>query len=314
MTGDETTRVAVLGLGQMGASAAACFARAGMPVLLWGRDPARHEAAVAEAGRLIRFLDDQVGPAAATTGPIEPTADLDRVNDWADFVLECIAEDLDQKAVLFARLAPAAGRGAVLASCTSGLSITAMGRGSGVGRRLVGAHFWNPPHLMPLVEVVRGDETDDGLVEATADLLRRAGKIPVVCKDVPGFVGNRLLHALFREAFHLVQEGVCTAADVDRVARLTFGLRLPALGPCENADLVGLDLVAAIEGYLFADLSDAKAPSPMIEGLRAEGRTGMRAGAGLHDWSTRSAAELVDQRDRQIVRQIAFLKEIGRLG
>ncbi|MBX9580512.1 MAG: 3-hydroxyacyl-CoA dehydrogenase family protein [Gemmataceae bacterium] len=310
----NVSRIAVCGIGQMGAAAAACFGRAGFPVLLWARDAAKLAGVPDQLAKLGTFLDEHVGPAAATPGPVETTADLGRVNAAADLLLECVAEDLDQKADLFRRLAPAADRGAILASCTSGLSVSEMGHRSGTGRRLVGAHFWNPPHLMPVVEVVRGAETEDGLVEAVADVLRRAGKLPVVCKDVPGFIGNRLQHALWREAIALVQSGVCSAADVDLVARLTFGLRLPAVGPCENVDLVGLDLVAAIQGYLLADLCDHKGVMPAVDELRAAGRTGMRAGRGFYDWAERDPATLVAARDKQIVRQLAFLREVGRLG
>jgi 3-hydroxybutyryl-CoA dehydrogenase len=303
--------VAILGIGQMGASAAVCFRRAGFPVLLWARDAVKLAGVPATLAQLDSFLDEQVGPVSTPAGAVETTTDLDRVNGMADVVLECIAEDLGQKADLLRQLAPAARRNAVLTSCTSGLSISAMGAKSGVGRRLVGAHFWNPPHLMPVVEVIRGAETDDGLVEDVSALLRRAGKRPVVCKDVPGFIGNRLLHALFREAIHLVQQGICSAADVDLVARMTFGLRLPALGPCENMDLVGLELLAQIQSYLLADLSDAKETMPLVRQLLAAGRLGMKAGHGLRDWSERRPAEVIALRDRQIVNQLRFLQAMA---
>lgn len=297
----------------MGASAAVCFSRGGFPVLLWARSPRRLEAVAPRIDGLVSFLDEHVGRPAVEPGPIETTPDLDRLCREADVILECIAEDLEEKAMLLRRLNPAVERGAILTSCTSGLSITEMGRRSGTGRRLVGAHFWNPPHLMPLVEVVRGAETEVGLDDAVSALLIRAGKIPIACKDVPGFVGNRLFHALLREAAYLVQNGICSAEDVDRVARLTFGLRLPAVGPCENMDLVGLDLVAQIQNYLLVDLCDAKSAMPIIENLRVSGRRGMAAGEGFHDWSDRDPARLIEQRDRQIVRQLRFLEEVGRL-
>jgi 3-hydroxybutyryl-CoA dehydrogenase len=308
-----TPTVGILGIGQMGASAAACFSRAGLRVVVWARDSEKLRRLPDELARMGRFLDEHVGPASGAPGSVELTDDLGAINARAGVVLECVAEDLGQKAELLRQLAPAAERGAVLASCTSGLSITAMGRASGVGRRLVGAHFWNPPHLMPLVEVVRGEETEEGLVETTSELLRRAGKLPVVCKDVPGFIGNRLLLALYREATHLVQSGTCSAADVDLVARLTFGLRLPAVGPCANMDLVGLPLIEQIQSYLNADLSDAKGPMPLIREMLAAGHTGMRSGRGFHEWTEESKAEILDRRDRQIVNQLRFLRETGAL-
>lgn len=309
-----STRIGILGIGQMGAAAAVCFSRAGFPVLLWTRNHDKLQCVPETIDRMNRFLDEHAGSPAKTSGGVATTTDLDQVCATANVILECIAEDLSQKSDLLRQLAPAADRGAVLASCTSGLSITALGRQSGTGRRLVGAHFWNPPHLMPLVEVVRGDDTDEGLVEFTADLVRSLGKVPVVCKDVPGFIGNRLLHALWREAVYLVQEGVCSAADVDRVVRLTFGLRLPAVGPCENMDLVGLDLLAQIQTYLLADLCDAKQPLPLVQSLLAAGHRGVKSGRGFHDWSQRDPAELIDRRDRQIVQQIRFLETLDAEG
>jgi 3-hydroxybutyryl-CoA dehydrogenase len=165
---------------------------------------------------------------------------------------------------------------------------------------------------MPLVEVIRGSETDDGLVEQVCELLRRAGKIAVPCKDVPGFIGNRLLHALFREAAFLVEQGICSPETVDLVTRLTFALRLPAVGPCENMDLIGLELVEQIQSYLLADLCDAHEPQPVIRKLLAQGNTGMNTGRGFYDWRERDPAALLAQRDTQIARQLKFLREIGR--
>jgi 3-hydroxybutyryl-CoA dehydrogenase len=304
--------IAVLGIGQMGSAAAVCFSRAGFPVLLWGRSADRLAAVESTLERMNSFLDKHVG-SAEKPSIVEFVADFNAIRARADVVLECISEDLVQKAELLGRLAPAAERGAVLASCTSGLPITEMGRQSGVGRRLVGAHFWNPPHLMPVVEVVRGDQTEDGLVEYLVALFKRCGKIPVVCQDVPGFIGNRLMHALWREAVHLVQQGVCSAEDVDRVARLTFGLRLPAVGPFQNMDLVGLELVVQIHGYLFRDLCNATEPLPIVREHLAAGRAGMRSGEGFYRWSPADAQRLIDRRDRQILQQLEFLRRVGAL-
>jgi 3-hydroxybutyryl-CoA dehydrogenase len=166
---------------------------------------------------------------------------------------------------------------------------------------------------MPLVEVVQGDQTDPTAVDFVCQVLERAGKVAVRCRDVPGFIGNRLMHALWREALHLVQEGVCSPAEVDQVVRLTFALRLPAVGPFENMDLVGLSLVEQIHAYLFADLSNAAEPLPVVREKLAAGQAGMRAGQGFYDWRARDAQQLLAQRDEQIVRQLEFLRGIGRV-
>lgn len=307
-----TTPIGILGVGQMGLSAAACFSRAGFPVTVWARDPAKLAGLSTKVDALHAFLDQHGGPSADARGLVEPTAELEVVGNTA-LVLECIAEDVGQKAELLAQLRPAAERGAVLASCTSGLCISEIGRRGGVGRWLVGAHFWNPAHLMPLVEVVQGDETDSAAVDFVCGVLERAGKVAVRCRDVPGFIGNRLMHALWREALHLVQQGVCSPADLDQVVRLTFALRLPAVGPFENMDLVGLGLVEQIHSYLFAELSRTTEPLPVLREKLAAGEAGMRAGQGFYDWRTRDAQQLIAQRDEQIVRQLGFLRGIGRV-
>lgn len=305
--------IGVCGLGQMGSSAAVLFSRCGYPVILWGRNAEKLTACRAQLDAMSRFLDEQIGPSSETAGEIETTTDLAEINERAAYTLECIAENLDQKVEFLRKLVPTVERGAVLMTCTSGLSVSTMGERSGTGRRLVGAHFWNPPHLMPLVEVISGRDTEPGLGDEVATLMRRVGKIAVVCKDVPGFIGNRLLHALFREAVHLVESGVCSPEDVDTVARLTFALRMPAVGPCENMDLVGMPLVADIQSYLLADLSTAQGAMPAIKDRIAAGLLGMRSGKGFYDWNVRDAKTVVEARDRQIVRQLKTLKELERL-
>ncbi len=300
--------IAILGIGQMGVSAAACFHRAGFPVLLWARDAKKLASVEESLAQMNRFLDEHFGETPTVPEALRMTTDLTQINAESQFVLECVTEDLEQKATLLAQLSSAADRGAVLTSCTSGLSITSMGVKSGVGRRLVGAHFWNPPHLMPVVEVIRGDQTDDGLVESVSEILREIGKRPVVCKDVPGFIGNRLLHALFREAIHLVEKGICTADDVDLVARMTFGLRLPALGPCENMDLVGLELLDQIQSYLLKDLSAANETMPLIKQMIQHGQLGMKSNRGFYDWTETRKNETIERRNRQIVNQLKFLE------
>jgi 3-hydroxybutyryl-CoA dehydrogenase len=228
-------------------------------------------------------------------------------------ILECVAEDLRQKTELLRRLNSCRERGALVMSCTSALSITDMARGSGLGSVLVGAHFWNPPHLIPVVEVVAGAETPTERTEQACALLRRVGKVPVRCADVPGFVGNRLMHAMWREALALVEAGVCSPQDIDQVVKGTFALRLPALGPMENMDLVGLGLVESVERYLFPHLAVNAVPSPALTARLEAGQNGMRAGRGFYDWSARDAAGIVALRDKQIVRQLQFLREQGAL-
>jgi 3-hydroxybutyryl-CoA dehydrogenase len=156
--------------------------------------------------------------------------------------------------------------------------------------RILGTHWWNPPYLVPLVEVVQAAETSVEVVERTIELLTAARKTPVhVKRDIPGFVGNRLQHALWREAIALVADDVCDAQTVDTIVKSSFGLRLPALGPLENADLIGLDLTLAIHEEVLPSLDRTAGPSPYLRELVAQGRLGMKSGQGFRPWTAAEA-------------------------
>ncbi len=308
---ESLQRIGILGAGQMGAAAAVMFRRAGFHVRLWTRRDEGLRAAEPTMAAVDAFLDEHFGPAPASDGELLLETDLAVVDAESDAVLECVAEDMSQKTELLRRLASCLERDALVMSCTSALSITDMARGSGMEPVLVGAHFWNPPHLIPVVEVVAGVDTPPQKADIASAFLRRVGKVPVRCADVPGFVGNRLMHAMWREALALVDAGVCSAEDIDQVVKGTFALRLPALGPMENMDLVGLGLVESVERYLFPHLAVDSTPSDALTGRLRDGQSGMKAGRGFYDWKTRDAAAVVALRDKQIVRQLQFLREEG---
>jgi 3-hydroxybutyryl-CoA dehydrogenase len=303
--------VGICGAGQMGASSAVSFKRAGYRVLLWDTHAETLGAAEQKIQEKDRWVDEHVGPSSTEAGTIELAESLDALAGIADWVLDCIAEELDAKVELFTQCARTANSEAVFLTTTSGLSITTMAERSDCGRRLVGTHFWNPPHLMPLVEVVRGEETPAELIDRVCDLVSSIGKIPVrVHRDVPGFIGNRLLHALWREAIAVVEQGIASPEDVDQVARYTFGLRLPALGPLENMDIVGLNLIETIHKYLLADIADNHGPSELLSRNVANQELGVQSGKGFYDWSTRDPQEAIGRRDSQIVHQLEFLKRL----
>jgi 3-hydroxybutyryl-CoA dehydrogenase len=300
--------IAICGIGQMGAAAAVAFQRAGYEVLLWARNANKLAAIQATLDRLNAWMNEHIGLPRRKPGSIRLEPDLVQLDGAADVVMDCITEDLDQKAVLLSCFKHAIAKEKIFISTTSGLSISQMGRRSGTSHLLAGAHFWNPPHLMPLVEVIRGHDTPDWVMDRVCQLVTDIGKIAVrVERDVPGFVGNRLLHAMWREAIHLVEQGVATPADIDLVARLSFGLRQPAVGPFENMDLVGLDLVHAIESYLFPDLAADVLPQSPVTSRLDSGQLGMKSGQGFYNWRERSSDDLLERRDRQIVRQLDFL-------
>jgi len=308
------SRVGICGAGQMGAAAAVAFKRGGYDVLVWDRDPERLAAVEGTAASLEDWMERHVGPVLRGRGAITPAGEPGELDRSADLIMDAIVEDLDRKGELLRGFAIARERGATFISTTSGLPITELGRRGACAELLAGTHFWNPPHLMPLVEVIRGEETPDSVMDRVCEVMASIGKIPVrVNRDIPGFIGNRMLHALWREAIYLVQEGVATPEEIDTVARLTFALRMPALGPLENMDLVGLDLIGAIHDYLMVSLSNDAETLPALRERISGGDLGAKSGAGFHDWSNRDSADVAERRDRQIVRQLAYLRETGGL-
>ena len=306
--------VAVLGTGMMGPGIATSLALAGHPTSLWGRSP--ESAARGQAG-LDRCLEALASgglitsrQAAAARRRLRVTDDLATAVSGADLVFESVAEDLGAKRRLFGELEDLVSPSAVLASNTSGLPISRIADGLEHPERAATAHFWNPPHLMPLVEVVKGERTSEATLERLRTALAGAGKqVVIVHKDVPGQLGNRLQHALFREAFHIIEEGIASVEDVDRAIKFGPGLRFPAYGLLEHADMVGLDLMIAIEGYLFAALSASPEAPRLLEDLVAQGHLGAKTGHGLYDWTVRCAADVLARRDQFVLER---LKEARR--
>jgi 3-hydroxybutyryl-CoA dehydrogenase len=209
----------------------------------------------------------------------------------AAFVIEAGPENLEIKHKIFAEIEAGASADAVLASNTSVIPITKIMQHLAHKNRALGTHWWNPPHMIPLVEVIKTEWTDPVLAQAMFDLLADAGKTPVMVeKDVPGFIGNRLQHALWREAVSLVENGICDAKAVDTVIKASFGRRLAVLGPLENADLVGTDLTLAIHENVLFDLESRQGPSPYLQKLVADGKLGMKSGEGFRIWTDTEAA------------------------
>jgi 3-hydroxybutyryl-CoA dehydrogenase len=224
---------------------------------------------------------------------VRPIADLaDAVRD-ADYIVEAISEDLPLKQKLFAEIENHVRSDTILASNTSVIPITAIMQGLRERSRALGTHWWNPPYLVPLVEVIGTQWTSPQAIEWTMKLHAAAGKQPAhVKKDVPGFIGNRLQHALWREAVSLVERGICDAETVDTVIKAAFGRRLAVLGPLENADMVGTDLTLAIHKTVLPDIDSRPGPSPYLENLVAAGKLGFKSGEGFRKWSAEEQAVL----------------------
>jgi 3-hydroxybutyryl-CoA dehydrogenase len=275
-------RIAVVGAGLMGHGIAQVFALAGHDVTITDSVKASLDSATSR----IRTNLEDLGDDQSAVARVAPQAELaDAVRD-ADYVVEAVLEDLPLKQQLFAEIERQVRPDTILASNTSVIPITQIMGGLQRRERALGTHWWNPPYLVPLVEVIGTQWTSQAAIDWTIRLHADAGKTPVhVKKDLPGFVGNRLQHALWRECIALVQNGICDAETVDTVIKASFGRRLAVLGPLENADLVGTDLTLAIHRTVLPDLDRTPGALPYLEGLVADGKLGMKTGEGFRRWT-----------------------------
>jgi 3-hydroxybutyryl-CoA dehydrogenase len=275
-------RIAVVGGGLMGHGIAQVFAEGGHDVAVCDPDAAM----LASVPERIATNLTALGRSPAPAGRIALCTTTAEAVAGAAWVFEAAPERLEVKRAVFAELETSAPATAILATNTSVMPVGRIAARLSTAHRVVGTHWWNPPYLVPLVEVVEAERTDPEVVSRTIALLESVGKEAVhVRRDVPGFVGNRLQHALWREAFALVADGVCDGETIDRVVKASFGRRLAVMGPIETADYVGLDLTLDIHEQIISDLDRTPGPSPRLRELVAEGHLGMKTGEGFRRWS-----------------------------
>ncbi len=280
----------------MGPGIAATLAQGGLEVTLLSRHADSAEAGLAKARQA-------AGPEHA--GRIECSTDVDKVVAGIDLLIESAPEDMDFKKKLLAHLDAVAPVHAALCTNTSGLSVTEIQSLCRHPERVLTTHFWNPPALMPLVEVVCGERTSVEMATAVRDLLVQCGKTAVmVKKDRPGQLGNRLQMAVMREALHIVQEGIADPEQVDLAIKTGFGLRLPVYASFEHMDFVGLDLIQAVLSNALTDLNSSRETPQILLDKIAAGELGVKAGKGFYDWNQRDAGRVKANRDR-------FLAEFG---
>ncbi len=293
----------VAGSGQMGPGIAYTLAFVGCQTKIFARTPGSVERGMAAFSHLLDLLRAEGLVAVARADEISTlvsgTVDLDQAVLQADLVIESIPENLQLKQEFFGRVEKSCSDETILASNTSGLPATDISVFLEHPERFAVTHFWNPPHLMPLVEVVKGEKTTMATVETLSDLFKRAGKKPVtVLKDTPGQLGNRLFQALLREAVHIVEEGIASVEDVDTAVRNGLGRRFPVYGPLEHNDVVGLDTLYAIQSYICASLCSNTEPAALLRKKFEDGDLGVKSGRGFYDWQARQSSELIDKRDR----------------
>ena len=308
--------IGVIGGGKMGVGIAQLFATKGYPVtvIYVGNDEERNDSAKNMCANLTFLAENGVvdaGEIDAILARVAYTEDIQAIAN-ADIVFECVVENLAVKQDLFQKLDGICGPDTILASNTSAISITEIASKSTHKNRIIGTHYWNPPYLIPLVEVIRTEQVSDSTVERTFEILNAAGKHPVlVKKDVPGFLANRLQHALFREAISIVEHGIASPKDVDEAIKYGFGMRVGISAPFEVMDMCGLDLTESIHSYLFPHIEDAHGAQPLLKQNISEGRLGFKSqGRGFVDWSQQEMDDAVKNLNVQLI-QVA--KALNRL-
>jgi 3-hydroxybutyryl-CoA dehydrogenase/5-formyl-3-hydroxy-2-methylpyridine 4-carboxylate dehydrogenase len=307
-------RVALIGLGTMGPGIAARFARAGIAVRACDAAPAAVERARAMLP-VARGVLDALGVAAPPAG--DAAVDFaDTIADCvagADLVLENVPENEAVKAAVYREIDAAVGPATIVASDTSGIPITKLQAHISHPERFVGMHWSNPPHIIPMIEVIGGQHTAPETVATVRDLIRAMGLLPVVLnRDVPGFVENRVLYALLREVVDLVESGVVSPEDMDTCVSWGIGYKLAVIGPMQLLDMAGLDIYRSVSSFLNADLCTRTDVAPMVEDRAAAGKLGIKTGEGIFAYTPERIAALQKERAAKLVAIRRILE--GRAG
>lgn len=305
-------KIAVIGSGIMGHGIGQTFALGGYEVTLNDvSDELLNRALQQIQKNLDTFIEFGITTsdvAKETLSRIKTRTDLKKTVVDSDFVVEALPEVMDLKKQVFEELDGYCPPHTMIASNTSGLSLTEMASGIKRQDKAVIAHWWNPPHIIPVVEIVKGRFTSDETVNLTYQLLVTIGKNPVkILKEVPGFLGNRLQFALYREALACLSDGVATAEDIDLAVKGTFGFRLPTLGPLETSDFGGLDTFLNICQYLFKEIDRSTEPPEILKEKVAQKKLGVKTGEGFYSYPGEKAQEKIKERDRQFLQRLKCL-------
>ena len=304
-------KLAIIGSGTMGHSIALSAAWAGIPVKMFGLDENDIEKGLSGIDNKLTVLLQNGLVNHADVEKIKEriavTTSIDDAAEGATFIIECIPEEIGLKKDLFQYLDKICGEHVILSSNTSGLSPTLIAADTLNPERILITHFWNPAHLIPLVEVLRGEETGDSTLARALELLKVMNKKTIeVKKEVPGLVGNRLQFALFREAQYILEEGIASKEDIDMAVIYSFGRRLPVTGPLASADMGGLDVFSSISDYLFAELSKADQSLPILKQLVNKNKLGNKTGEGYYLWNDEYSEKMNHKREQELIR---FLKQ-----
>ncbi len=300
------TRAVVVGGGTMGADVAVVLLRAGCRTVVVETRPAQHAVIRAGIAENLRAIDR-----GDNIDLLEIVQSIDDV-DWqgVDLMIECVPEVLQIKRDLFKTLAERVPAHTLLTSNSSSFPVSQIARDLPGQERMLGLHFFMPAHIVPLVEIVLGPSTAPGVADAVSAFMKRCGSVPIlVRKDVPGFIGNRLQHALGREAFSLIQEGVATAEDIDAAVRFGFGFRYLAAGPILQKEHAGLDVHAAAAATIYPTLSNAVQPHAILSDKPKNGQLGMKTGQGFYAWDAQRIAKEKQRYSRALQASLSILAE-----
>jgi 3-hydroxybutyryl-CoA dehydrogenase len=312
----DPEQLAVVGAGTMGHGIAATFASEGYDVALHDADEERLEAGRERVRETLQLLRDEgrVDSAAydRATSTVTYSTELEAVVEDADLVVEAVTEDLEVKQTVFEALSELTHPETVLASNTSGLSITKIATMTDAPERVLGMHWFNPPHIVPLVEMVKGERTNDDLAAAVTAFLDDLGKTAItVEKDVPGYIGNRIQMAMCYEAFSLLDRGIASAEDIDKAVKAGFGFRLPSMGIFEKVDQSRIDVHYAIESYLMEALDRGTEPNPVVTELVEADDLGLKTGQGVYDWEDTDPEAVVAARDSKLLEQLELYESMN---
>lgn len=295
-------RVAIMGTGTMGPGMGAVCARAGMQVALFDTSAEALERAKAGYDLAWGVLDRLETP-TVEGGSVTFVSSLAEALAGAEFVMEAIPENLELKQKVYAEYEQHVGPEVILASNTSGIPATKIAANLQHPERVVVMHWSNPPHLIPMIEVVPGEKTSKAVVDATIAVINDVGYYPCLLKkEVPGFVENRVLYAIMRECLALVDEGVVDLEELDLNVKWGIGYKLAVIPPMHLLDMAGMDIYTAVASYLNPDLSNASEVSPTIKALVEQGRLGMKTKGGLFDYTDEEVGALRAQRGAALVK------------
>lgn len=296
-------RVALIGLGTMGPGIAARLSRGGLDVAACDVSPAAVERARATLPIAEGVLDRLgIDAPAEGAGTVRLVASIAEAVEGADLVIENVPEDSAIKAAVYAEIDGLVGPDVIVASDTSGIPITGLQAHISHPARFVGMHWSNPPHIIPMIEVIAGEQTAPETVAAIRELIRSLGLLPVVVKkDVPGFVENRVLYALLREVVDLVERGVIEPEDADTCVSWGIGYKLAVVGPMALLDMAGLDIYRSVSSFLNEDLCDRSDVAPLVEAKTGEGKLGLKSGEGIYAYTPEKIAALQADRAGKLV-------------